>query len=326
MSVFRAERPPTVEPDLAASLARLAGLAGAPAPLVAAGEERAAFFAVLPALHTAFAPLVPALGGSLLARLIAGPRFDGEPEARTLPKEARRALKSGEILASAESDVWILEPQPDGTARVSHAHPESFAVLGESMALWLAAEARVVEAARAPKVKKGTAKPVVGKPAIDAALVRLAGSSDVSATLAATPMGRNENRWQYLIKAVGACGPVWSPALLLRLEGRLLGRLLAGALHDNDDEACILDEGDEVEPGVNPVYLRRYPKPAREHLEAGHIVASAGTEHWVIRREAKGAPSSWGISIYHTSYDGFEHLGDSVEAWLAFELDRLGLG
>ena len=124
---FSPEKKSVATPGLDAALARLAALAGTDPPTVS-GPERDAFVAVLPTLSTSLAPLLPALGGSLLARLLAGPRFDGEPEARYLPKDARKALKSGEVFASAESDVWILEAQKDGTARISHAHPESFRI------------------------------------------------------------------------------------------------------------------------------------------------------------------------------------------------------
>lgn len=313
MPPFRAERTPRAEPDLAASVSRLCSLAGA-APPPLHGNEREALLAALPALAVALNPLRAALGGGLLARLLWGPRFDGEPW---------KAPRRGEVFASAEADVWVLEPRADGTARVTHTHPESVSVLGETVALWLAREADAVEAARAPRKRVG--KALAGKPAIDDALARLAGTASVSSVLAATAHAKQAYRWQYLLLAVKACGSVWPAPVLQALEGRLLGRVLAGRLNDNDDEACICEEGEPVLEGVNPVYLGRYPRAAREHLESGHIVASSGTEHWVIRREAKGAPMNWGIRLFHCDHDGFEELGSSVEAWLAFELDRLGL-
>lgn len=333
---FRFERSPAAAPDLATSLARLAALAGAKPPPVS-GSERDAFVAALPALSTSLAPLLPALGGSLLARLLAGPRFDGEPEARHLPKEARKALKAGEVFASSDADVWILEAQKDGTARISHAHPESFRVLGETMGEWLASEARAVESARAPRPAKAAkatkpatkpakpakpAKVAVGKPAIDAALARLA-TGDLTAKLAATAADRNDTRWHYLLRAVRACGPVWAPDLLAKLEGRLLGRVLTGRLHDSEDEACLVEEGDTELDGVNPIYVGRYPKAARAVLTDGHIVASSGPEVWVILREAKGAKMSWNILLHHAGPEGFEELGN-LEAWLAHEVERFG--
>ena len=202
MSAFRYESTPPAPPTLAAAVGRLCALAGAPPPVLE-GTERDAFATALPALARSLAPLLPDLGGSLLARLLAGPRFDGEPDLACLPREARKALKKGEIFATSESDVWILEEQPDGTARISHAHPESIRVLGESLGEWLDAEAQQVEATRRPKPRGAAAKAAVGKPAIDAALIRLATASgrtesdvaELAARLADTPPGSHDTRW-----------------------------------------------------------------------------------------------------------------------------------
>lgn len=308
--------------DLATALGHLARMAGGAAPPVV-GTERDAFIAALPQLSVTLAPLVPDLGGGLLARLIAGPRFDGEPDPDCLPPAARDALDAGEILASADADLWIIEERSDGTARVSHAHPESFEVIAESLGEWLTEEARRLSAARAPKSKKP-----VGKPAIDAALARLAAAhgadgAEVAALLASTLAGRQDTRWDYLLRAVAACGPIWPAALHDALRGRLLGRVLSGQLHDNEDEACIVEEDEQDLDGVNPVYVGRYPRAARAVLSSGHIVASSGPELWVLLRDAKGAKMSWSITLYHAGYEGFEALG-TLEAWLDGELQRLG--
>lgn len=321
---FHPERAPEPTPDLATALARLAALVSVPAPVVQ-GPEREAFLAALPAL-AGLSALGPALGG-LLARLIVGPRFDGEPDPASLPKAARKALKHGEIFASADADVWILEELPDGTARISHAHPESFEVLGESLAAWLTAEVARIAAARAASTKgkaKGKAKEeaaAVGKPAIDTALARLA-AGDVSAKLAALAPASQDTRWDYLLRAVRACGGAWKPGVIAALDGRLLGRVLSERLHDTDDEACIVEPNDKDLDGVNPIYVARYPKAARKVLEAGHFIASAGSELWILMRDAKGQKMSWTIHLYHAGYEGFEALG-TLEEWLAFEVARL---
>jgi hypothetical protein len=125
------------------------------------------------------------------------------------------------------------------------------------------------------------------------------------------------------VRAARACGAVWSPEVLAALDGRLLGRVLAGRLDDTEDEACIVEEDDDELDGINPIYVRRYPKAARKFLESGHFVASAGPELWLIMRDAKGALMNWNIVVYHIGYEGFEELG-SLEGWLSFELERLG--
>ena len=314
---FVAERSAQSAPSLDVTLSRLGALAGVEVPRTP-GPERAMLLAALPALSGLAASGLPLVG--LLSRLIVGPRFDGEPSLRSLPRPAQKALKAGEVFASADADVWILEEQPDGTARISHAHPESFEVLGETLAAWLAAEVDRLISARAPKSKKSAAG-AVGKPAIDAALARLA-CTDVSATLAALALGKNDTRWHYLLRAVAACGPAWSPALLAKLEGRLLGRVLTGRLNDTEDETCLVEPGDDDLDGVNPIYVDRYPAAAKKVLTSGHFVAASGPEVWLQIRDAKGAKMSWDIHLFHTAPEGFESLG-TLEAWLAYEVARV---
>ena len=293
MGTFRrevAEALPPTPVTLAEAFARLGVLAGATRDDVAsrlpalAGSEREALFAGLAALAPLLAPLQAERPGSLLGRLLSGDPFDGEVSSRALPKEARKALKAGEVVASSDADVWIFVERPDGSVQVSHAHPESFAVLGESVAEWLAAEAAAIEAARKPKKKPAKKSAEVGKPAIDAALCRLldlAGTKEgLQAKLTATPHPTKLTRWQY---------------------------------YERDKE---LD-------GINPVYVKRYPKHAQKlvaEVRPTHFVASSGPEIWFILLEAKGAPSSWNVSVHHAAYDGYELLSPTLEGWLANEV------
>ena len=336
MGTFRrevAEALPPTPVTLAEAFARLGVLAGATRDDVAsrlpalAGSEREALFAGLAALAPLLAPLQAERPGSLLGRLLSGDPFDGEVSSRALPKEARKALKAGEVVASSDADVWIFVERPDGSVQVSHAHPESFAVLGESVAEWLAAEAAAIEAARKPKKKPAKKSAEVGKPAIDAALCRLldlAGTKEgLQAKLTATPHPTKLTRWQYFARALDLCVGAWDMAALAPLEGRLLGRLLSGRPNDTDDETCEVDERDKELDGINPVYVKRYPKHAQKlvaEVRPTHFVASSGPEIWFILLEAKGAPSSWNVSVHHAAYDGYELLSPTLEGWLANEV------
>lgn len=316
---------------------RLGALAGVPrdallAQLPQEGPERARFDAALRACGPLLQPLCAGLGGSLLGRFLRDARFEGEGEVspKRYPKEARSALQKGEIVASSDADAWVFWTQKSGAVQVSHAHPESFVVLGESIAEWLSAEAAQLEAARSKKKapKKGaSAAAAEGKPAIDAALVRLvqlSGGPDPSAKLATLAHKRDVTRWGYFRAALAACGAAWSPALLGVTKGRLLGRCLSGTLHDGDEPAEVEDGDDDLD-GINPVYVKRYPKAAQKLLrevKPGNFVASSGPEVWFLLWDAKGAKSSWNITLHHAAHDGYEALG-TLEAWLAAEVSRV---
>ena len=315
---FRPEVSPRPPITLAEAIARLAAVTKLPLPPPEGADEREAVAALLRAGGAALG--AAAAQGSLLSRVCGPQRFASEPNPRQLPKSARAALKGGEVFAAEEGDVWILSPNGDGRYALSHAHVESHREVAPTLADWLAAEA----AALSPAPKKA-AKVAEGKEAIDALLVRFAalGGADVAATLAATAATTKQTRWEYVVAAAAACGPVWSPALLGALEGRLLHRVLTGKLHDSEDETCIVEPDDDELDGVNPIVVKRYPKAARALLEAGHFVASAGPEVWLILRKADGAQMKWGITLYHIAPDGFEQLATSVEAWLEGELARV---
>jgi ankyrin repeat protein len=88
---------------------------------------------------------------TLLGRLLSDDPFDGDEPPEVLakpkrggkgptgnviyleyyPKEAKKPLREGEIVAASGADVWIVEPLDGGDARFSHAHPEGFSVLAE---------------------------------------------------------------------------------------------------------------------------------------------------------------------------------------------------
>lgn len=338
MGTFRPETaasttPPS--PTLNDALARLAALAGldpaallARLPAASGASERDAFLAAIAAVGPLLQPLRPSLGGSLLGRYLGGALFDGEVSARTLPKEAKKALKDGDVVASSDADVWIFVDKPGGHVQVCHAHPESFRILGESVPEWLAEEAAAVEAARRPKPKRAAAA-AAGKPVIDEALARLvelSGGGDVRARLAALKHASGDHRWKYLTQALKALGKPWSPAVLGALEGRLLGRLLAGKPHDTDDEVTEVEEGDDDLDGINPVYVKRYPKAAWKliaQVKPTCFVASSGPEIWFILWEAKGAASSWNISVHHAAYEGYELISPTLEGWLTAEVARV---
>jgi hypothetical protein len=308
---FQHEAAPTSLPTLDGALARLAALAGRPAPaLPPAGDELDRLFGGADAIHAALAPLHAELGGSLLTRLPAGLRFDGDPNPKTFPKDAKKALKKGEIIATSDAAAWIVERQPDGAARLSFAHPESFAVLGESLAAWLDAEGGRIEAARRGPAPAGSE----GKAAIDALIARIAAraGADVSATLAALPTGNDRNRWDYACAAIAACGPIWSPEVLAATEGRLLGLVLRGARYDAEpDVPWTSDAVDD------------YPKAARPSMNDGWFIAARRTEIWYMVREPKGKSQiHWKIELHHADVDGYEPLGP-VEAWLTREVERL---
>lgn len=326
----------TEAPTLEAAFVRLAELACVSREALVGclpatkGNERADFDAALAACRALLAPLSKT--NSLLGRFLRDERFDGEGEVspRSLPKEARAALKKGEVVASSDADVWIMVPREGGAVQVSHAHPESFEILGESIAEWLMGEAEALESATKKKSKssaaKGAGKTLDGKPAIDAALaalVSLSGGKDVGPTLSALKHDAKSTRWKYLLQASKACAHAWSPAVMAALEGRLLGRVLSGAMHDGD-EAAEAEEGDDVD-GINPVYIHRYPKAAQKPMKLvkpSCFVASSGPEVWFVLWDAKGAVSSWPITVYHAAHDGFETLG-TLEAWLTAEVVRL---
>jgi hypothetical protein len=324
-----------VQPTLAQAFLRLGALAGVDPKAVTSllpaetGPEAAAFDAAWPALAPLLQPLRVHLGGSLLGRFLSDERFDGEPPSSYLPKEAKKALKTGEMVASADADVWIFNEKPDGTVQVGHAHPESWAVLGDSLAEWLNGEADLVEAARRPKSKSKAKKEAAGKPVVDellARLVVLSGGEDPRALLAGLPHARNDNLWKYFQQALAALSSPWSPAVLSALEGRLLGRALSGKLHDTEDESCEWEEGDDDLDGINPIYVKRYPKESRKligEVRPTCFVASSGPEIWFILWEAKGHVSSWPISIHHAAYDGYELISPTLEGWLSAEVARV---
>ncbi len=318
-------RPETSAPPPATftdTLHRLAALAATSPPAIPAGNELEQVEAVLSALAPALR--ATALPGSLLARVVGDARFDGEPSERALPKPARAALKKGQAFASSDADIWLVAPNGDGTWFVGHAHPESYREVAPTLTAWLAQEADAIAAARAPKPKKA-AKQAEGKPAIDASLARLAalGGHDVAPILTTVKATTKMTRWDYTLTAVKACGPAWSEAVLAKLDGRLLGRVLAGKLDDTDDETCIVEEDDDELDGVNPIYVKRYPKAARSLLTSGHFIASSGPEVWLLTRDAKGAQMNWGITLYHAAPDGFEQIATSIEAWLEVEVRRV---
>ena len=107
------------------------------------------------------------------------------------------------------------------------------------------------------------------------------------------------------------------------LDGRLLGRVLRWRLDDSDDESCIVEESEKDLDGINPIYVKRYPKAARALLTSGHFIASSGPELWLLLREPTGKLMNLKITLFHTAYDGFEALG-VLEDWLKGEVDRLG--
>jgi len=300
-------------PTLEGAVARLAALAGRPAPdLVQTGDEFDRLFGAADALHEALAPLRAELAGSLLTKLPAGLRFDGEPNPKTFPKDAKKALKKGEIIATSDAAAWIVERQSDGTAKLSFAHPESFAVLGDSLAAWLDAEAGRIEEARRGPAPAGSE----GKAAIDALVARIAARAgvDVSATLAALPTGSDRNRWDYACAAIAACGSIWSPEVLRATEGRLLGLVLRGARYDAEPDFPWTSDA-----------MGDYPKSARGSMKDGWFVAARGTEIWYLVRTPRGesAMINWKIALHHADVDGYESLG-SVEDWLTREVERLG--
>lgn len=327
-------------PTMSEAFVRLGALAGAPPESIrsrlstAAHPERETFEAALEACRPMLAPLAEPLGGSLLGRFLRDKRFDGDgAPARQLPKPARAALKGGEVVATSDADVWIMTPTKSGT-QVSHAHPESFEVLGETIPEWLYAEVAAVERTRrgrgsaSPKGKPKAGAPLAGKAAVDAALTALAelsGNADASDGLGSLAHPTSITKWKYFVAAVSACGGAWSPEVLRALEGRLLGRCLTGRLHDGD-EPVEVEEDDEELDGINPVYVRRYPREARGPLQLvkpSNFVASAGPELWFILWDAKGAVSKWNISVHHAAPDGYEVLGETLEQWLASEVEHV---
>jgi hypothetical protein len=315
---YRPERSPLPALSLAEAFAQLAAATRLSLPPPESADEAAAVAALLRAAGPQLA--AKAAPNGLLARLCGDRRFEGETGGRGLPKTAHAALAKGEAFAAAEGDLWIIEPNGDGSYTLSHAHVESHREVAPRLADWLAAEA----AALAPKSKARSPKAAEGKPAIDALVAALASlcGADVAATLSATPAQKRHTRWEYAVAAVAACGPVWSPALLAATEGRLLHRVLRGRLFETDDETCIVEPDDDELDGINPIVVKRYPKAARKLLLAGHIVAADGPEVWLILRKADGEQMSWGITLYHLAPEGFEELAPSVEAWLAGELER----
>ncbi len=323
---------PTAAPTLASAFKRLAAIAGVrdDEGLLArmppsTGQERADFTAALAACGRLLAPL--SKSQSLLGRFLRDECFDGgEVSPRYLPKEAQKALKKGDAVASADADVWIMIDNKDGSVQVSHAHPESFEVLGESIVEWLMVEADALEAASKPKKSK-SAQIAEGKPAIDAALTSLAAlcgaKDDVAKKLAALKHSNRDTRWKYFLQALKACGQPWSPKVLAAFKGRLFGRCLTGSMHDGDEAVEVDDKDDDLD-GINPVYIRRYPKPAQKPMKLvkpTNFVASKGPEVWFVLWEVQGNCSSWPITLHHAAYDGYEMLG-TLESWLAAEVAR----
>lgn len=329
MRFERAAAPtPTSTPTLLEAFVRLGALAGAKREDIASRlpDQRAqdwdAFEAALASTRPLLAPLGDRLGGSLLGRCLRDQRFDGEGTSpRYLPKEARAALKKGEVVATCDADVWIVDAGKEG-ARISHAHPESFEVLGDTIGEWLSLE---IDALERPK-KAEPSPEKSGKAAIDAALTKLAALSgaDVAGALRDVAFPPDETKWKYLRLALAGAKVAWSKEVLDALDGRLLGRCLTGRLHDGD-EAEEAEEGDDVD-GINPVFIRRYPKEARKPM--GQVrptcyVASSGPEVWFILWQAgKGTISTWNVSVHHAAPDGYEVLGESLEAWLDGEVER----
>ena len=95
------------------------------------------------------------------------------------------------------------------------------------------------------------------------------------------------------------------------LKGTLLLRLLEDRPHDGD-EAVVMDEDDDDLEGVNPIYLKHYPKAARKGLELGHIIASSDADVWYVTREPDGT-----TKVFHAHPESLEALGDSLADWLA---------
>ena len=86
------------------------------------------------------------LKGSLFLRLLEDRAVEGEtdPDPRCYPKAARKGLEAGMIVASSDADVFFLWPQKDKTAKVCHAHPESFSVLGETVVDFVQKQVKLV--------------------------------------------------------------------------------------------------------------------------------------------------------------------------------------
>jgi hypothetical protein len=82
----------------------------------------------------AIEPDAAARSRSVLARILAGSAFDGDPPTRfgSYPKVAQKALKAGTILAASDADIWVAYPVGSGY-HVAHAHPETFEVVAQSV-------------------------------------------------------------------------------------------------------------------------------------------------------------------------------------------------